>query len=269
MNPKIIVVYGPTISEKTGLATNIANHISKRYDFKPELISADSKKIYKDMVVGQAYPYNEKTHIHMFDIIDSLEKPFSLYQYKKMTEEIIDQIHKRGNLPIIYGGAAIIISSILENWNVPENYDPKVDYKKEFGKSKSKYEYIILIPKIKKTLLFGKIDNHVKNNIDRGLLNEVIKLAEKYKINPLAKPTKNILFQSIGYKEFFEYCYRFKKDLKSLNKKDLIKIRQRTTKNTKNFARRQLKWIPKMKGEKHFITSYKQARKIMDNFLDR
>lgn len=270
INKKIIAIYGPTISEKTGLAVNLTKYIWGKHNIEVELISADSKKVYKELTVGPAsiYPlYGQKIKIHMYRYINSLEKPFTLHEYKTKVEKIIDDIHKHNHLPIIFGGGATWLSSVLENWNVPKEWKKNINYKKQFGKEAPKYEYIIFIPKISKFTLSKKIDEYTKRSIRLGILDELKKLVKKYKIDPLAPPTKNAIFQSLEYREFLEYCRENQKKLSDLNKKDIEKIRRRSVKDLKNFARIQLKWISKMEGKKHFVKSWKEARKIVDDFL--
>lgn len=270
IDKKIIAIYGPTISEKTGLAVNLAKYIWGKYNIEVELISSDSKKVYKELTVGPASiypPSGQKIKIHMYRYIETLEQPFTLYEYKTKAEKIIDDIHMRSRLPIIFGGGATWMSSVLENWNVPKSWKESVDYKKQFGKGTPKYKYIIFIPKISKPALFKKIDGYTKRSIRLGILDELKKLVKKYNIDPLASPTKNAIFQSLEYRQFLEYCRENQKNLSGLNKKDIEKIRKGSVKDLKDFARRQLRWIPKMEGEKHFVKSWKAARKIVDNFL--
>lgn len=270
IDKKIIAIYGPTISEKTGLAVNIAKYIWGKYNIEVELISADSKKVYKELTVGPAsifHPYDQKIKIHMFRFIHSLNKPFTLYEYKITTEKIIDEIHKWKHFPIIFGGGAVWMSSILESWNVPKDWKSDIDYKKRFGKLPPKYKYIILIPKINKSTLFKKIDIYTKRSIKLGILDELKKLVKKYNLDPLSPPTENVLYKSLEYRQFLEYCYETKKQLTDLNKNDVGKVRKKSVKDLKDFARRQIRWIPKMEGEKHFVKSWREARKIVDEFL--
>lgn len=270
INNKIIAIYGPTISSKTGLAIDVAKYVWGKYNIESELISADSRKIYKDLTIGQVpiwTPYDKKIKVHMFKFIDSLEEFFSLYDYKIKAEEIINQIHKQNHLPVLFGGSAMYISSVLENWNVPKDYKSGTNYRKKFGKSKSKYDYIILIPKIRKTMLFRKIRKHVEENHKIGILEELKGLVKKYRIDPLSKPTDNMLYKSLEYREFLEYCFKNKKNLEELDKKDLKIIKINSVSNLKDFARRQIRWIPKIKSKKYPIGNWKQGKQIIDEFL--
>jgi len=270
IDKKIIAIYGPTISKKTGLAVNLAKYIWGKYNIEAELVSADPRKVYRELAIGQVPiypPYDRKIKVHMFKFIDSLHQPFGLYEYKAMTEKIIDRTHKDKHLPIIYGGGAVWMSAVLENWNVPRGQIGGVDYKKQFGKSSPKYQYIIFVPRIPKPSLFKRINAHTKRNIKRGLLEEVKKLVKKYNLNPLAPPTENILYQTIEYREFLEYCFEKRKDLTDLNREDIEKVRRKIFTDLKDFARRQLRWIPKMEGEKHLVESWKEARQVVDEFI--
>lgn len=270
IDKKIIAIYGPTISEKTGLAINIAKYVWGKYNIEPELISADSKKVYKELTVGPASifpPYDEKIRVHMFRFIESLDKPFTLHDYKTKVDKIIDKIHKQKHLPIIFGGGAVWMSSVLENWIVPIEWKRGVDYKRKFGKGPKKYKYIIFIPEISKPALFKKIDVYTKRSVKLGILGELKKLVKKYNIDPLSEPTSHVLFNSLEYRQFLEYCFENKKKLAELNKKDINRVRKRSFEDLKNFARHQLGWIPKMEGEKYSVSSWKEARKNVDEFL--
>lgn len=265
---KVIAIYGPTISEKTGLAVNIAKYLWGKYGIEPELVSADSRKVYKDLVIGQMALYSEyakKIKVRCYKNVDSLNQTIGLHEYKTMADEAIEKIISKGNFPIIYGGGSVYISSVLENWNVSR--EKSHNYKKEFGKGHPKYQSIILIPQISKPVLFKKIKEHAKKSINSGILEEVKKLVEKYKIDPLAPPTKNMLFKIVEYREFLEYCYQKQIKLEKLKTIDIKKIEKRIVDDLKEMARGQIRWFKKMKGKKYFVRSWAEARNIVDSFI--
>lgn len=272
LGQKVIGVYGPMISEKMGLAVNLAKYIWGKYNLDVELISADSKKTYKDFCVGQAllFPrYQDKMSVQMIGFIDSLDEPFSLYDYQKMAIKIIDKAHRDNKLPIIFGGGAVWISSVLENWRLPKEWQRGQEYKKSYGKGPVKYDSTILIPEVSKKTLYKKIELYTHDIVEKGILDELKKLAKKYNIDPLAPKTENALFYSFGYRRFLEYCYGKRKPLEDLTKEDVEAIRRRLVRDYKAFVRHQLSWIPKMEGEKNYIRSWQEARKIVDEFLLR
>lgn len=123
-NNKIIVILGPTSSGKSDVAIRLAKK------FNGEIISADSRQIYRGLDIGtgkirgawnakrKAFMSENIPH-YMIDIISPKTK-FSAAQFKKKTDGIIFDIIKRGKLPIICGGTGFWIKSIVDNVAYPE-----------------------------------------------------------------------------------------------------------------------------------------------------
>jgi tRNA dimethylallyltransferase len=123
--PKIIVIVGPTASGKTELALRLAEKYSG------EIVNADSRQVYRWMDIGTAKPngrwsmddgrwtyvVNNIPH-HLMDIIEP-NQDFSLADYKKIAFETIDDIIKRGKLPIIVGGTGLYVWAIVDNPDIP------------------------------------------------------------------------------------------------------------------------------------------------------
>ena len=109
MKPTVIVIGGPTASGKSGLAVELAKKING------EIISADSMQIYKDMDIGTAkVTEKEKQGIphYMIDIA-SPEERYSVSTYKKEAENKVEEILKKGKIPIIVGGTGLYIESLI------------------------------------------------------------------------------------------------------------------------------------------------------------
>jgi tRNA dimethylallyltransferase len=105
----LVVIIGPTASGKSALALEIA----RRYD--GEIISADSRTIYKGMDVGTAKPSaTERDEIphHLFDIILPNET-FSAAEFKRQALLLIDDITSRGRLPIMAGGTGLYVDGVI------------------------------------------------------------------------------------------------------------------------------------------------------------
>ena len=115
-NPKLIVVIGPTASGKSNLAIEIA----KKFD--GEIVSADSRQIYRGMDIGTAKPSKKelKTIKHHLIDIKNPNEDYSAGQYKKDAIKAINKIIKRGKLPILVGGTGLYISAIVNNLEIPE-----------------------------------------------------------------------------------------------------------------------------------------------------
>jgi len=111
MQKKIIAVAGPTASGKTALSIEIAR------EFNGEIVSCDSMQIYKGMDIGTAKPTEEeKAGIlhHMIDIVEPFEN-YNVVNYKNDAEKVIDDILKRGKLPVVVGGTGLYMDSVLNN----------------------------------------------------------------------------------------------------------------------------------------------------------
>lgn len=117
MNNKIIAVAGPTASGKTALSVKIAKELGG------EVVSCDSMQIYKGMDVGTAKPSLEErcgVPHHMIDIISPDEK-YNVVSYKRDAEAAIDNILKRGKVPVLAGGTGLYMDSVLSNTAFSEN----------------------------------------------------------------------------------------------------------------------------------------------------
>jgi tRNA dimethylallyltransferase len=116
MKPKVLVILGPTATGKSDLAVKIA------LKHKGEVISADSRQVYKGLDIGTGKITKEEMqgiHHWLLDIV-SPQKTFSVADYKKLAEEKIKTILKRSKLPIIVGGTGFYIQSIVDDLILPE-----------------------------------------------------------------------------------------------------------------------------------------------------
>lgn len=130
--PKILVIVGPTASGKTDLAIFLAKK------FGGEVVSADSRLIYRGLNIGAAKPVLDANMCvqgvkhHLIDVADP-DKELSLAEYKILAEKSIDGILARGKLPIIVGGTGLYIWAVVDNLSVPE-VPPNKDLRKELDK---------------------------------------------------------------------------------------------------------------------------------------
>lgn len=119
MSNKIIVIVGPTAVGKTHVSVELAKKLNT------EVISADSMQIYKGMNVGTAKITEEEKHgiIHyMIDIVNP-DEDYSVSEFKKDAEGIIDNLLLKNKIPVIVGGSGLYVNSLI--------------YDLEFGNAKS------------------------------------------------------------------------------------------------------------------------------------
>ena len=111
----IIVILGPTAVGKTELSIRLAEK------FKGEIVSADSRLLYRGMDIGTAKPSQtdrERVPHHLIDVSPPSES-WSVARFVHEAGGIIDQIQRRKNLPFLVGGSGQYITALLEGWSPP------------------------------------------------------------------------------------------------------------------------------------------------------
>ena len=114
--PRLIILLGPTASGKSSLAIQLAQELNT------EIISADSRYLYRQMNIGTAKPSPEELALvrhHMVDCAD-LDQPWSIGEYKSKVEELILELNKAEKIPLMAGGTGQYIRAFMQNWQIPE-----------------------------------------------------------------------------------------------------------------------------------------------------
>ena len=127
----LIVIVGPTASGKTGLAIKLANNLGG------EVISADSRAIYKGMDIGSAKPTLEEmsgVQHWGFDLVEPGER-FTVADFQEYAHTKIAEIRSRGKLPILAGGTGLYVDAVLFDYRFP----PQAS-----GEERSKWENMSL-----------------------------------------------------------------------------------------------------------------------------
>ena len=112
-NTPVIIILGPTGSGKTGISIKIAKTIDG------EIISADSRAIYKGMDIGTAKPTVEEMDgvpHYGIDLVEPDER-FTVADWKQYTETKIADIKARGKVPIITGGTGLYIDALIYDYH--------------------------------------------------------------------------------------------------------------------------------------------------------
>ncbi len=116
---KPITIIGVTASGKTSLAVKLA------YETGGEIISADSRQIYRRMDLGTGKDISEYTYdgtpipYHLIDICEPGYK-YNLYQYKRDFTTALNDIQTRGKMPVICGGTGLYVETVLKGYAMPE-----------------------------------------------------------------------------------------------------------------------------------------------------
>jgi len=130
---KLIVVLGPTASGKTALSLFLAEL------FDGEIVSADSRQVYRTMNIGTAKEPNEcddgSEYIvrgiphYLINICDP-DEAFTLGLYQEKAFAALDYIAKKGHLPMLVGGSSLYISAVVDNYIIP-NLSPNHELRKQ------------------------------------------------------------------------------------------------------------------------------------------
>lgn len=281
--PKTLVIAGQTATGKTNLAIEIAKQ------FNGEIICADSRTIYKGLNVGTAKPtLAEMSGVkhHMIDIIKP-DETFNVVNFKTACLKTIENILKKGKLPIIVGGSGLYLDSVLFDYSfrsdkvidiagmsVRERLElaqkmysealDKIDSKNmrrvdqllERGPSNSndrsslKLDCKIFGIALEKTILKKNIVNRTKSMLSNGFIDEVQSLRKVYgKDCPVLTST--------GYKEVSEYLDG------NLNKSEL---EDEIVASTLKLAKKQATWF-KRNPYIEWYSSAGAAEKAIESYL--
>jgi tRNA dimethylallyltransferase len=111
----LCVIVGPTAVGKTALAVRLAEAVGG------EIVSADSRQVYRGMDVGTAKATpQERAQVphHLLDILDP-DETLSLAQFQELAYAAIDDILARGRVPFLVGGTGQYVIAVVEGWQVP------------------------------------------------------------------------------------------------------------------------------------------------------
>jgi tRNA dimethylallyltransferase len=184
---KILVILGQTAVGKSAWAVKLAQL------YKGEVVSADSRQVYKRLNIGtgkitaaemQGVPH------HLLDIVEVGDARYSVANWKKDAEKVIEEISDRGNLPIICGGTGFYIDALVQNKNYSEE---RVEISPEL-KAMSTPELFTHLQKLDPARA-STIDPHNRRRLERA-----ISLAEAHGKVPTvtAQPRPDWQIKTIG-----------------------------------------------------------------------
>lgn len=274
MKPKVIAIAGPTASGKTKIAIDLAKQING------EIVSADSRLVYKGFDIASAKPTKEETEGIKHYLIDIVEPEFdySAGNYYEDAKCAIMKIINNGKIPIIAGGTGLYFKILLENYDLPMvEANPKLRNELE---SRDREDLLSEI-KISDAISYERLKDSNKRRIVRAL--EVMKILNKpfSEVSTLKEPEYDVewLCPQMESREWLydrinkrvdlmvekglidETKYLLKKHGRIKNFVDTIGYREILThidgkstleealdklkQHTRNFAKRQLTWFRK------------------------
>ena len=293
---KLLVIVGATATGKSNLAIKIAKK------FNGEIISADSRQIYRnlDIGTGKITKQEQKQVKHYMINVASVKKQYTVAQYTQQANKIIKKIWRQQKLPIICGGSPLYVISVIEGLQFPKiKTNPKLRAQLAARLLTDLWQELKKLDPVRA----DNIDSNNKRRIIRAL--EIIYTTEK-PIQPLKKQplTSDILILSTQKsKEEIKHLIKTRldkrlkqgmiKEVKKLKKQNISSKRlydlgleyryinlyldkkisyqemyDTLYKKIIDFAKRQLTWFKKFPNVQ-YINNDKQAIKIVKRWLSK
>ena len=273
MKTNLVIVLGPTAVGKTSIAAKLAK------DFSGEIISADSRQVYRQMNIGTGKDLEEiksrRIDYHLIDIVEPTEE-YNLFRFKNDFYSAFRLINEKNKLPILVGGTGLYLSSILQNYDLRKAEKDQFETLKNLSVEELREKLIALRPEqhnttdlIEKERLIKAIQIAMVSNqnnysssfpeiksLNIGITDSREKIKKRITTR-LKQRLKNgmieeveSLLKIIDHKklQFFglEYKYISLYLLGELNYNDMF---QRLNSSIHNFAKRQMTWFRKMEKE--------------------
>jgi tRNA dimethylallyltransferase len=302
MESKLIVILGLTASGKTEWAIKLAQK------FSGEIISADSRQIYRGMNIGTAKPLNKEGIPHYLIDVVNPDGEWTLAQFQRMAREKIEDIQQQGKIPFLVGGTGLYIQAVVDNLEIPKVAPSQALRKKLEQKSTQELfeDLKRLDPKTAEN-----IDSKNKRRLIRAL--EVIIISRASFVS--AKKIGESLFETlqIGIRISQEKIYKridkrveeqieqgleseVKKICEELSQKlpeekiwqlpsmsgicyqefkgylegkiDLAEVIKLIKLHNRQYARKQITWFKRDKRI-HWVTKFEEAEDLIRNFLSK
>jgi tRNA dimethylallyltransferase len=219
----VIEILGPTASGKTGFSIEVATFLQENCGKNVEIISADSRQIYRHTDISSAKISEKKMNgipHHGLDLIDPDEK-MTVFNFQKFAFEKIEEIQNRGNFPILCGGTMLWLDAVSENYIFGEN-----SAEKSVARGEPKWSFLKIGIEWNREKLYERLNARATQQFENGLVEETQKILEKFKLSHNART-------SFGYEEIEEFLAG------KISRSDAIEKNQ---KRNRNYAKRQLTW---------------------------
>ena len=296
---KIVVILGPTASGKTGLSIKLAKK------FNGEIISADSRQVYKKMDIGTGkVTKREMENIphYLLDVV-SPKTRFTVSQYKTKAKKIIKDIQKRNKLPFLVGGTGFYIEAVIDGIVIPpvkpdwklrkklekksleklfkqlKQLDPeraKTIEKKNKRRLIRALEIVIKTKKPVPSLKKEPIDSDVlilgikkpKKELEKLIEKRLYKRLRQGMIAEIKKLHNPLAGGGVSWKRLEEFGLEYRYIALYLqNKVTKEEMIEKLQKEIEHYAKRQMTWFKRDKRIK-WVKDYKQAEKLVKFFSE-
>lgn len=254
----LVVIVGETASGKTAVAIELAERLDG------EIICADSRTIYKGMDLGTAKPSSDErkrvVH-HMLDVAE-VDERFTVVDFKRMADALINDISARGKLPILVGGSGLYVDAVIYDYRFADMEEgarrdpinPRHLIKDDSRPKQQilRYDTVLIGLSLDREALKQKITDRVNTMVESGLVREVEELGKRYGWEAPA-------LQAPGYKAFREYI----QDALTIDE-----AKQKFIKSDIDLAKRQRTWFKRNKSI-HWVDDPRKAVEIATTLLSK
>ena len=222
----LVVVLGPTASGKTRYAVQLARELG----LPAEILSADSRQVYRGMDIGTGKDLAEYGDIpcHLIDICDAGEQ-YNLYRYKQDFKAAYGDIRARGAVPILCGGTGLYIHAVTSGYDFtggkPLSAPTAGERKIEAGMPQRPYFIGTLVSREERN---ARIDRRLDERLREGMVDEIRGLLER------GVPAETLLSYGLEYKFVTLYLQ---------GELDYAQMRDLLATAIHQFAKRQMTWF--------------------------
>jgi tRNA dimethylallyltransferase len=217
-----VCVLGPTASGKTRYAVWLAHQLG----VAAEILSADSRQVYRGMDIGTGKDLGEYGDVpyHLIDIVPAGAK-FNIYQYQEAFAKAFADVKSRGAIPIICGGSGLYIESVTRAYKFQKGNGLSEDML-----PKSTYYIGTLVSREERV---ARIDRRLEARLKEGLVEEVQGLMQTV-------PADDLIYYGLEYKFVTEYL------LDKYGYEDMVMFLGNAI---HQFAKRQMTWFRGMERD--------------------
>lgn len=254
MNKKIIVILGPTASGKSDLAVKIAKK------FNSEIISADSRQVYKGMNIGTSKITRKEMRgipHYLLNVADPKTR-FTVVEYRELALKTIDKIFKKNKIPILCGGTGFYIQAVVDGIIIPP-VQPDWKLREKFEEKSAEELFKIL----------KKLDPRRAKNIDKNNPRRLIRAIEI--VLKTRRPVPILEKNPLPYPILMIGIKKSPKELKKLIGKRLLKrLKMGMVNEIKKLHKNGVPWkkLKEFGLEYRYVTLYLQKKISYQEMLD-
>ena len=241
---KVLAVTGPTATGKTALGVQLARQ------FNGEIISVDSRQVYRGLDIGSGKDIEEYQEIpyHLIDIADPAREVYNLARFCRDAFAAVEDISRRGKLPVLCGGTALYLLALLDGYTLPGTELPPrcsgLPRQKQDQEQQNSFQPPFELDPLILGVYFprAEVRERIRIRLDKRLEEGMIE--EEKKLLAAGVTLQQLEFFGLEYREMARFCAG-QCTLQEMRDVLLNKIRQ--------FAKRQDIFFRKMEREGHQI----------------